>query len=54
MGDMGDYWREAKEDKERAKKFMRPCPCGARSLWPGQKCKDCGHKDERKKSARRA
>jgi hypothetical protein len=52
MGDVGDYWREAKEHHELAKRLKEPCQCGA-PLWPGQRCPICGQKDPRKKNRKR-
>ena len=52
MGDIGDYWREAKEAKRRAKESKQPCLCCGRNLDPGEKCFRCGFQDERKEKGR--
>lgn len=55
MGDVGDYWRDAKEHRrEERDKHTIECPgCppnrSATRLWPGQTCRVCGYTDPRKK-----
>ena len=55
MGDVGDYWRAAKEDRRKQRdKHTVSCPnCppnrSATRLWPGQTCRVCGYTDPRKK-----
>ncbi len=56
MGDVGDYWRDAKDyKKERRRLLGRDCPmckqkrpkAHASILLPGQKCKVDGYRDPR-------
>ena len=56
MGDMGDFYKDWKEDKKyRKEKFGIDCPqCNVvqpkripTRLMPGQRCKVCGYKREK-------
>jgi rRNA maturation endonuclease Nob1 len=62
MGDVGDYWNDVRayhRDKRR-KEGVECIGCITRHpkrdptiLLPGQKCRVCGHKDERTPTAAR-
>jgi len=61
MGDMGDMYREMKEERrDRRRALGIDCPgCIAIEpkrnptiLLPGQRCRYCGHKDQREDTRR--
>jgi rRNA maturation endonuclease Nob1 len=58
MGDVGEFWRDVKahrrEQKNRLGVNCPGCPSiqplrTPTILMPGQRCRVCGHKDERKR-----
>lgn len=69
MGDVGNYWREAKAEQQRmkdvrarlgkvcehceAKRLNRETSEESPILLPGQKCHRCGNRDPRKRNRRR-
>jgi len=57
MGDVGDYWRESRDEQDRLNRLREYCPAcfekehrEAPRLLPGQKCPTCGYKRARKKN----
>lgn len=50
MGDVGDYWREHKEFKQRLRSYWHECPSCAvefgtgTKVAPGRKCRNCDWK----------
>jgi hypothetical protein len=58
VGDVGDYWRDAKNYRQKMRlKYGIDCPeCNIKEpkriptiLMPGQKCRVCGYRDKRKR-----
>ena len=44
MGDVGDYWKDARERRWKARLSWEECPCG-RKVPPGRPCPNCGRVD---------